>query len=117
MFFTTTIWNESLYLAWSKVVEVLVPRASLIKRYLKTLSDTLDAKELIVFEKKSFLSIVSYSNMPDYENNQMENEFILNFDDEDSNLGVSADRSQKISSIIMGNLILQFKMKILDLSH
>ncbi|ODV57836.1 Rag GTPase GTR1 ASCRUDRAFT_78360 [Ascoidea rubescens DSM 1968] len=95
--FTTTIWNETLYLAWSRVVEELVPKANIMKNYLKKISRVLNAKELIIFERKSFLSIVSYSNMFD-----QDNFYNFNSDRNDgySHYGVTADRSQKISSII-----------------
>ena len=53
--FGTSIWDESLFKAWSQIVQMLLPNASHVGLALNRLADALDADELILFEKSTFL--------------------------------------------------------------
>uniref|UniRef100_A0A6B2LB95 GTP-binding protein n=1 Tax=Arcella intermedia TaxID=1963864 RepID=A0A6B2LB95_9EUKA len=55
--FQTSIWEETLYRAWSAIVYSLVPNAELIKEHLTEFMNTIGAEEVILFEKASFLDI------------------------------------------------------------
>ncbi|VEU22839.1 DEKNAAC103932 [Brettanomyces naardenensis] len=80
--FATSIWDESLYKAWSSIVCSLIPNISLYEQYLSKLNGILNAREIILFEKTTFLVISST------------NEAVVNSKDLDPK------RFEKISNII-----------------
>lgn len=55
--FGTSIWDETLYKAWSQIVHTLVPNATALKRGLTTLTRACGAVEAVLFEKTTFLLI------------------------------------------------------------
>lgn len=64
MCFATSIWDETLYKAWSKIVYHLIPNVQLLERSLKQLSDVLEADEIILFERATFLEIACHTSKP-----------------------------------------------------
>lgn len=57
--FPTSIWDESLYKAWSLIVCSLIRNMSLFNSNLLKLNEVLDTEEIILFEKTTFLVISS----------------------------------------------------------
>ncbi|KAF3985495.1 hypothetical protein FT663_05269 [Candidozyma haemuli var. vulneris] len=57
--FPTSIWDESLYKAWSSIVCSLIPNMNLFNSNLLRFNEVLDAEEIILFEKTTFLVISS----------------------------------------------------------
>lgn len=57
--FPTSIWDESLYKAWSLIVCLLFPNMDLFHSNLLRFNEVLDAEEIILFEKTTFLVISS----------------------------------------------------------
>lgn len=57
--FSTSIWDESLYKAWSLIVCSLIPNMNLFNSNLLKFNQVLDAEEIILFEKTTFLVISS----------------------------------------------------------
>ncbi|KAH3677365.1 hypothetical protein OGATHE_000839 [Ogataea polymorpha] len=57
--FATSIWDESLYKAWSQIVCSLIPNISLYEELLSKFNSILNAREMILFEKTTFLVISS----------------------------------------------------------
>ncbi|KAK9451320.1 Gtr1/RagA G protein conserved region-domain-containing protein [Limtongia smithiae] len=57
MGFPTTIWDESLYKAWSTIVCTLIPNIAMFQKYLSNFADISEADEVILFEKTTFLVI------------------------------------------------------------
>lgn len=55
--FATSIWDETLYKAWSSIVYQLIPNITLIKESLLKFADLLEADEILLFEKATFLLI------------------------------------------------------------
>ncbi|KAK1922974.1 Gtr1/RagA G protein conserved region-domain-containing protein [Papiliotrema laurentii] len=55
--FPTSIWDESLYKAWSSVIHTLIPNIGLITSHLTFLRDLCLATEAVVFEAETFLVI------------------------------------------------------------
>jgi len=55
--FRTSIWDESLYRAWSAIVHSLVPNRIQIEESLQKLCGLCDADEVVLFEKATFLVI------------------------------------------------------------
>ena len=57
--FPTSIWDESLYKAWSQIVCSLIPNMNLFNNNLLKLNLILESEEIILFEKTTFLVISS----------------------------------------------------------
>jgi Ras-related GTP-binding protein A/B len=57
--FATSIWDESLYKAWSAIVYSLVPNVQLLEEQLSILTQACCAREAVLFEKTTFLVISS----------------------------------------------------------
>ncbi|KIS71800.1 Rag GTPase GTR1 [Mycosarcoma maydis] len=55
--FATSIWDESLYRAWSRIVQTQIPALSVLERHLQLFVDTCSASEVVVFERTTFLVI------------------------------------------------------------
>ncbi|KAG8963422.1 GTP-binding protein gtr1 [Tulasnella sp. 419] len=55
--FGTTIWDESLYKAWSRIVHSLIPNANLLSQHLTTFAKICSATEVVLFERTTFLII------------------------------------------------------------
>jgi len=57
--FGTSIWDETLYKAWSEIVTTLIPNIGLLQSHLKDFCQMCDADEVVLFEKATFLVISS----------------------------------------------------------
>ncbi|CAF4423932.1 unnamed protein product [Adineta steineri] len=53
--FQTSIWDETLYKAWSQIVYQLVPNVKGLERTLTNFAEIIDADEILLFEKATFL--------------------------------------------------------------
>lgn len=62
--FATSIWDETLYRAWSSIVYSLIPNVSRLETHLAELANACSADEVVVFEKATFLVIASTSPTP-----------------------------------------------------
>lgn len=111
--FGTSIWDETLYKAWSEIVTNLIPNLSLLETHLSNFTRICDADEVVLFERATFL-VIAHAQMNDDENN---NSNVGNKDgslDEDGLLlhrhiqrtsHFDAHRFEKIS-----NIVKQFKL-------
>lgn len=63
--FPTSIWDETLYKAWSAIVHSLVPNKLSIEKSLKKLCSFCDADEIVLFEKATFL-VISHASRSDH---------------------------------------------------
>ncbi|KAL2118002.1 hypothetical protein VTJ04DRAFT_7662 [Mycothermus thermophilus] len=55
--FATSIWDQSLYKAWASIIHDLVPNLSIIETQLASLGVAIDADEILLFERTSFLVV------------------------------------------------------------
>lgn len=55
--FGTSIWDETLYKAWSSIVYALVPNVHVLESNLQRLTGLCEADEIVLFEKATFLVI------------------------------------------------------------
>ncbi|ESO95842.1 hypothetical protein LOTGIDRAFT_227198 [Lottia gigantea] len=55
--FATSIWDETLYKAWSSIVYQLIPNVQKLESNLTAFGDTIDADEVLLFERATFLVI------------------------------------------------------------
>jgi len=53
--FRTSIWDETLYKAWSTIVTSMIPRRELLEQNLVNFANICDANEVILFERATFL--------------------------------------------------------------
>ncbi|KAK3328162.1 Gtr1/RagA G protein conserved region-domain-containing protein [Cercophora scortea] len=66
--FATSIWDQSLYKAWASIIHDLVPNLSVIEEQLASLGVAIDADEILLFERTSFL-VVSRWTSPEGDSN------------------------------------------------
>lgn len=57
----TTIFNESLYEAWSNVIHELVPNMPIYKHRIENFCKEIGADEITLFEKQTYLPFISYT--------------------------------------------------------
>jgi len=55
--FRSSIWDETLYKAWSAIVYQLIPNVGSMEQKLKKFAEIMDADEVLLFEKATFLVI------------------------------------------------------------
>jgi Ras-related GTP-binding protein A/B len=55
--FKTSIWNETLFKAWSQIVYSLVPNVDTLEQHLTTFCKHSCADEVVLFERSTFLVI------------------------------------------------------------
>lgn len=92
--FPTSIWDESLYKAWSLIVCSLIPNMNLFNSSLLKLNNILDANEIILFEKTTFLVISSTASI------QHQMQLQSSADAAGSSDALDPKRFEKISNII-----------------
>ena len=56
-FFPTSIWDQSLYRGWTQIIYYLIPNSSQIENLLQRLAEAIDARELIVYERTTCLTV------------------------------------------------------------
>jgi Ras-related GTP-binding protein A/B len=59
--FATSIWDETLYKAWSKIVQFLIPNLSNVQENLLKFCEICDCDEIVLFEKTTFLIIAHHA--------------------------------------------------------
>jgi Ras-related GTP-binding protein A/B len=59
--FPTSIWDETLYRAWSSIVYALIPNMDIIEKRLQKFCAICEADEVVLFEKATFLVIAHAS--------------------------------------------------------
>lgn len=62
--FATSIWDETLYRAWSSIVYQLIPNVDKIEMNLNSFAKVIDADEVLLFERATFLVISHCSTKP-----------------------------------------------------
>lgn len=62
--FKTSIWDETLYKAWSSIVHGLIPNIGVLEGHLRALAHACDADEVVLFERDTYLVIVHTATRP-----------------------------------------------------
>lgn len=70
--FKTSIWDETLYKAWSDIVNILLPHVNDLKLKLKEFCNACSADEVVLFEKYTFLVIANHDNTDHEDNHRFE---------------------------------------------
>ncbi|KAH8347299.1 hypothetical protein KR059_008288, partial [Drosophila kikkawai] len=55
--FRTSIWDETLYKAWSSIVTMLIPNVAVLENSVTHFANVIEADEVLLFEKATFLVI------------------------------------------------------------
>lgn len=63
--FRTSIWDETLYKAWSSIVYSLVPNVQTLEVQLKKFAEVCEADEVVLFEKATFL-VISHTSLKEH---------------------------------------------------
>ena len=58
--FATSIWDQSLYKAWAEIIHDLVPNLDQVEKHLGSLGKLIEAEEVLLFERSSFLVVSSW---------------------------------------------------------
>ncbi|XP_075876475.1 ras-related GTP-binding protein A isoform X1 [Nelusetta ayraudi] len=58
--FRTSIWDETLYKAWSSIVYQLIPNVQQLETNLRNFAQIIEADEVLLFERATFLVISHY---------------------------------------------------------
>ncbi len=61
--FATSIWDETLYRAWSAIVYSLIPNVTILENQLNDFCNICGADEIVLFEKATFLVISHISKL------------------------------------------------------
>lgn len=61
--FATSIWDETLYRAWSQIVYSLIPDIELLEAQLHEFCSICSADEVVLFERATFLVISHVSKL------------------------------------------------------
>ncbi|KAI9825719.1 MAG: GTP-binding protein gtr1 [Phylliscum demangeonii] len=72
--FATSIWDQSLYRAWSKIIYSLIPNLALIEDRLRRLAQSIEAEEIVLFERTTFL-VVTHVTSPIGDRNPCQDRF------------------------------------------
>lgn len=56
-YFPTSIWDETLYRAWASIVYILIPNLAIIEQHLQRFSEIVEAEEIVLFERTTFLVV------------------------------------------------------------
>jgi Ras-related GTP-binding protein A/B len=67
-FFATSIWDQSLYKAWTQIIYYLIPNAGTIENLLRGLAETIDARELVLYERTTCLMVTHVTRGVEKEN-------------------------------------------------
>jgi Ras-related GTP-binding protein A/B len=57
--FASSIWDQTLYKAWAGIVHKMIPNLIIIERFLEAFAKQLDAEEIVLFERSTFLTVTS----------------------------------------------------------
>ncbi|KAJ3166348.1 hypothetical protein HK101_011960 [Irineochytrium annulatum] len=67
--FATSIWDETLYKAWSAIVYSLIPNVKNLETHLENFCHVCDADEVVLFERATFL-VVAHCAQPQHQHHQ-----------------------------------------------
>lgn len=57
--FASSIWDQTLYKAWAGIVHKMVPNLVVIEKFLNAFAKQLNAEEIVLFERSTFLMVTS----------------------------------------------------------
>ena len=73
--YPTSIWEASLYKAWTQIVSELSPNKAGIEKSLKNFAEACEANEVVLFEKNTFLLCFAYCTINEDDNTNDDQRF------------------------------------------
>ena len=73
--YPTSIWEASLYKAWTQIVSELSPNKAGIEKSLKNFAEACEANEVVLFEKNTFLLCFAYCTIKEDDNTNDDQRF------------------------------------------
>merc|ERR1712048_493975 len=70
--FATSIWDETLFKAWSDIVRSLIPNSQDLESNLKKLCDSCQADEIVLFERATFLVVSKHTRVKQADAHRLE---------------------------------------------
>lgn len=70
--FGTSIWDETLYKAWSSIVYSLIPNVKELETNLQMFCDVCEAEEVVLFERATFLVISTSAARREFDGHRFE---------------------------------------------
>lgn len=70
--YRTSIWDETLYRAWSNIVYMLIPNVKALENTLKYFAEIIEAEEVLLFERATFLVISHYQRVEHRDSHRFE---------------------------------------------
>ncbi|KAI8968028.1 rraga protein [Mycotypha africana] len=103
--FSTSIWDETLYAAWSKIIHCLIPNIRVLESHLSQFCRICDSDEVVLFERTTFLVIATAATVPHQDHHRFEkiSNIIKQF-----NLGCSRSQTRFKSMEIRGSSFTAF---------
>eukprot|EP01083_Nonionella_stella_P276107 937984_1 len=97
--FGTSIWDETLYKAWSEIVTNLIPNISVLQSHLDDFCRVCDADEVVLFERATFL-VISHSTASGDENTSSNTakSTIMNSDNSNNNTVIASGNATNNTS-------------------
>jgi len=91
--YRSSIWDETLYKSWSAIVYQLVPNVTIMEQKLRQFAEIMDADEILLFEKATFLVVsqISRKEHPDQHRFEKVSNIIKQFKLSCSRMGAQFD--------------------------
>jgi Ras-related GTP-binding protein A/B len=70
--FKTSIWDETLYMAWSSIIYSLIPNVRMLESSLQNFCNICEADEVVLFERATFLVISHSTKKPHHDIHRFE---------------------------------------------
>ena len=70
--FKTSIWDETLYKAWSQIVKFMLPNIETLEKDLASFCLNINADEVVLFERSTFLVISHHDAKPHEDQHRFE---------------------------------------------
>lgn len=70
--YRTSIWDETLYRAWSNIVYMLIPNVKALENTLRYFAEIIEAEEVLLFERATFLVISHYQRVEHRDSHRFE---------------------------------------------
>jgi Ras-related GTP-binding protein A/B len=121
--FATSIWEFSLYKAWTEIVSSLVMDMNLLKNCLDKLAEACCAEEVILFEKSTFLLTCHFSAKDNPDDQRFEKishiikKFKLSCLNSKSNFNAMTIRTKNFTTYLNEFTKSTYVMMIFDNSH
>ena len=97
--FGTSIWDETLYKAWSEIVTNLIPNIGVLESHLSDFCRICDADEVVLFERATFLVISHAQAKKDVDDGTRRQNYIAAGDEKDPHDDVNEEAADRTGNV------------------